>query len=150
MGWEPTGATTPAKAADPVLIAELRRDEGVRSKPYTDTVGKLTVGAGRNLTDVGLSADEIDYLLANDIERAAQGLDDKLPWWRRLDPVRQRVMINMAFNLGISGLLTFKNTLGFIERGDYAQAARNMLLSKWARQVGARANRLASMMETGR
>jgi lysozyme len=130
------------------LIAELSRDEGRRLKPYTDTVGKLTIGVGRNLTDVGISDSECDLLLSDDIDRTVVWLDDKLPWWRRLDAVRQRVVINMAFNMG-GNLLTFVNTLGAMERGDYADAARGMLDSKWARQVGVRAVRLADMMLAG-
>lgn len=134
---------------DPILIAQLRRDEGVRSHPYMDTVGKLTIGVGRNLDDVGLSDDEIDYLLANDIKRASKGLLKALPWVSSLDPVRRRVLVNMAFNLGVQGLLGFKNTLRMIEHGNYEGAAEGMLNSKWARQVGKRSLRLAKAMRTG-
>ncbi|WP_042624810.1 glycoside hydrolase family protein [Burkholderia plantarii] len=131
------------------LVAELSRDEGRRLMPYTDTVGKITIGVGRNLTDVGISESECDMLLADDIDRTVAWLDAKLPWWRELDSVRQRVMVNMAFNMG-GGLLTFVNTLDAIKRGDYAAASKGMLDSKWARQVGARATRLAEMMTTGK
>lgn len=138
---------------DEKLIAELRRDEGVRSKPYKDTVGKISIGAGRNLTDVGLSADEIDYLLANDIDRAVALLDQNAPWWRDLNPVRQRVMVNLCFNMGWgngkSGLSSFKNTLAAIQRSDFKAAAKGLRQSKWAGQVGDRATRLINMMETG-
>ncbi len=136
-----------------LLIAELRRDEGVRRKPYRCTAGKLSIGAGRNLDDVGLSDDEIDYLLANDITRSVADLDKHLPWWRKLSPVRQRVMVNLCFNMGIGndtrGLRSFKNTLTRIQAGDYDGAARGMAGSKWARQVGARATRLIAMMREG-
>lgn len=131
------------------LYAELRRDEGSRSFPYTDTVGKLTIGVGRNLTDVGLSDEEIDHLLDNDVARVESGLDRALPWWRTLDDVRQRVIANMAFNMGVFGLLTFKNTLEAIRVGDWSRAHAGMLASKWATQVGPRAKRLAEMMLTG-
>lgn len=131
-----------------MLIAELSRDEGRKLKPYIDTVGKTTIGVGRNLTDVGISDAECDALLQNDIGRAVAWLDRNLPWWRGLDPVRQRVIVNMAFNMG-GGLLTFVNTLAAMKRGDYAAAADGMLASKWANQVGARAQRLAQMMRTG-
>jgi lysozyme len=133
----------------PTLIGELKRDEGVRLKPYTDTVGKLTIGVGRNLTDVGISDDECTALLQNDVARTVAALDKSLPWWRKLDPVRQRVLVNMAFNLGMVGLLTFKNTLAAVQSGSYAAAAAGMLASKWATQVGDRAKRLAEMMRTG-
>lgn len=133
----------------PTLLAELKRDEGVRLKPYTDTVGKLTIGVGRNLTDVGISEDECTALLQNDIAKVLAQLDRSLPWWRKLDPVRQRVLVNMAFNMGMTGLLTFKNTLAAVQSGSYTAAAAGMLASKWATQVGARAERLADMMRTG-
>ncbi|MDR5802124.1 glycoside hydrolase family protein [Caballeronia sp. LZ001] len=133
----------------PTLVAELKRDEGVRLKPYTDTVGKLTIGVGRNLTDVGISDDECTTLLQNDIDKTVAALDRTLPWWRNLNPVRQRVLVNMAFNMGMVGLLTFKNTLSAMQNGSYAAAAAGMLASKWATQVGARAERLADMMRTG-
>jgi lysozyme len=132
------------------MIAELRRDEGVERKPYTDSVGKLTIGVGRNLTDVGLSDDEIDYLLHNDLKRVDADLDAHAAWWRTLDPVRQRVLRNLCFNMGWPRLAGFKNALGAMKAGKYATAANEMLDSTWARQVGARAQRLAAMMRTGR
>ncbi len=132
-----------------LLRAELARDEGVRLKPYLDTRGKLTIGTGRNLTDVGISEDENDYLLNNDIHRAQVSLDTYLPWWRTLDSVRQRVIVQMCFNLGPSRLLQFKKTLPFIQNGRYEAAAREMLRSRWAQQVGQRAVRLAEMMRLG-
>ncbi len=131
------------------LVTELRRDEDRRLKPYLDTVGKITIGVGRNLTDVGISSSECSILLENDIKRTLIWLDHHLPWWRTLDAIRQRVLINMAFNLG-GKLLTFVNALAAIQRTDYAAAANAMLASKWATQVGARANRLADMMRTGK
>lgn len=131
------------------LMAELKRDEGVRLKPYRDTVGKLTIGAGRNLDDKGISAVEATILLANDIEEVCAALDAELPWWRDLDGVRQRVLANMCFNVGIQKLLTFANTLAAVKAGDYLRASQAMMASKWARQVGPRAIRLATMMRDG-
>ncbi|VVD96546.1 lysozyme [Pandoraea iniqua] len=130
------------------LIAELSRDEGRKLKPYIDTVGKTTIGVGRNLSDVGISDAECDAMLQNDIARTVGWLDRNVSWWRDLDAVRQRVVVNMAFNLG-GGLLTFVNTLAAMRRGDYGAAADGMLASKWATQVGARAQRLSQMMRTG-
>ncbi|HEX8583065.1 MAG TPA: glycoside hydrolase family protein [Allosphingosinicella sp.] len=154
---------------EPTMIAELRHDEGERLKVYRCTAGKRTIGVGRNLDDVGILPHETamlgittasaiadgitetqsTFLLASDIGRVVKDLDKRLPWWRKLDPIRQRVMVNMAFNLGIGGLCGFHNTLSMIERGDYRNAAINMLASKWARQVGARAVRLSTMMRGG-
>lgn len=128
---------------------QLILHEGIRYKAYKDTVGKVTVGVGRNLVDRGLSATEVDYLLNNDIEGCRHQLDTELPWWRTLSEVRQRVLVDMCFNLGIHGLLGFKNTLGFIQAGAYDAAAAGMLKSKWAEQVKSRAIRLAEMMRTG-
>lgn len=131
------------------LLSELERDEGLRLKPYKDTVGKLTIGVGRNLDDVGISEEEARHLLANDVARTVADLDRHLPWWSSLDPVRQRVLVNLCFNIGIGSLMEFKKTLGAVRRGDYVGAAYGMLASRWASQVGARATRLAHMMSTG-
>ena len=131
------------------LCDELTRDEGHRLKPYRDSVGKLSIGVGRNLDDVGISAEEAGILLSHDIDRTVAALDAAIPWWRELDDVRQRVLANMAFNMGVDGLLGFKNTLAAAKDGRYADAAAGMLDSKWAGQVGARATRLANMMRKG-
>lgn len=144
------------------MIAQLRLHEGERLKPYRCTAGKLTIGVGRNLDDRGLTSDEMAYLfsggitadqsaylLNNDIDSHWTELLNHLPWVETLDEVRQRVMLDMAFNLGIFGLLTFHRTLGHIKAGNYALASSAMLDSKWARQVGQRARRLATMMKTG-
>lgn len=138
--------------SDDLLIAELRRDEGVVPHAYQDHLGYWTIGVGRLIDKRKggrLTDEEVDYLLANDIARFAAELDEKLPWWRALDAVRQRVIQNMAFNLGVDGLLAFKNTLAAVKAGEWERAADGMLASKWARQVGNRALRLAKMMRTG-
>lgn len=132
------------------LAEQLRRDEGVRKFPYTDTVGKLTIGVGRNLTDVGISDAEIDFLLANDIQKVLTQLQTRLPYFAALDPVRQGVLANMAFNLGFAGLEGFSRMLAAFAQGDWEAAANEMLSSKWATQVGARATRLAEQTRTGR
>lgn len=141
---------------DPLLIADLRRDEGVRHLPYRDTAGISTVGVGHNLrakplpeVTYPLTDAQVDQLLADDLAEVFSGLDVHLPWWRGLTLARQRVIVNMAFNLGIGGLLAFKTTLQEIRRGHYELAAANMLQSRWTKQVGARAKRLASMMVSG-
>lgn len=131
------------------LIEQLIIDEGKRNKPYRDTVGKLTIGVGRNLDDRGLSDDEIAYLLANDLKIVERELDVHLTWWRGMCDARQNVLANMAFNMGINTLKTFKNTLQAMRDGRYAEAADGMLASKWATQVGQRAVRLSKMMREG-
>lgn len=131
------------------LSKALKRDEGIRLKPYRCTAGKLTIGIGRNLDDKGISESEAMALLAGDIKEVETSLDAKLPWWRSLNEPRQHVLANMAFNLGIDGLLQFKNTLALIQAGKFDDAASGMLASKWAGQVKGRATRLAKQMQTG-
>ena len=131
------------------LIIELNRDEGLRLLPYRDTVGKLTIGVGRNLDDVGISIAEANNMLLNDINRVLPQLDKSMPWWRDLSEARQRVLCNMAFNLGITKLLKFTKTLKMMQDGKYKQAAEAMRQSLWYRQVGVRAERLAVMMDNG-
>lgn len=134
------------------LINQLKRHEGFRSKPYRCTAGKLTIGIGRNLDDKGISEDEAYIMLLSDISDATNDLIKAKPQvWERLndDSVRQCVLINMTFNLGISRLLKFKKMWAAIEAGDYAEAADEMLDSRWAAQVGERALELSDMMRTG-
>lgn len=131
------------------IVDQLRRDEGLRLHPYKDSVGKLTIGYGRNLDDVGISQPEADVLLRNDIVNATFKLSEALPWTEGLDDVRKGVLINMVFNMGLASVLEFKRTLGLIQSGDYAGAAAAMLDSKWAEQVGPRAQRLAIQIESG-
>jgi lysozyme len=122
--------------------------EGRRRFPYVDTVGKTSVGVGRNLTDKGLSDSEIDYLLMNDIRECTDDLKTFL-WWDDLDDVRRNVLIDMRFNLGPSRFRQFKATLAAVAMGDYVTASDQMRKSKWYRQVKSRGERLARMMSTG-
>ncbi len=131
------------------LAEQLKIHEGLRLKPYRDTVGKLTLGIGRNLEDKGITEQEALFMLNNDVDYFYGQLTKKLPWFKMLDDARQNVLVNMAFNLGISGLLSFKMTLKLIEYGDYDNAATEMLDSVWAYQVGQRAIELSKQMATG-
>ena len=135
------------------LTAQLRRDEGTRATAYQDHLGYWTIGVGRLIDSrkpgAGLRPDEIDYLLRNDINDRVQALTKALLWFDQLDEARQGVLLNMAFQLGTSGLLGFKSTLALIADGKYAEAAEQMLKSKWATQTPARAKRLAEQMKTG-
>jgi lysozyme len=128
---------------------ELIRDEGMKLKPYKCPAGKLTIGVGRNLEANGITEREATIMLEFDIERFGYELDRAIPWWRGLDEVRQRVILNMAFNLGTAKLMDFQNTLALVRAGKWAAAADAMLQSRWAGQVGKRADRLARMMRTG-
>ena len=136
------------------LLDQLRRDEGLRLTPYRDSVGALTIGYGRNLDAKGISRGEAEVMLEHDAAGAAAEVDGALPWSGSLDDARRAVLVNMAFNMGLgvhgqSGLLGFTRTLAAVEAGDYDRAAAEMMDSKWARQVGPRAHRLARQMQTG-
>lgn len=131
------------------LEAQLSIDEGRRAKIYTDTVGKITGGVGRNLSDRPFSEDEIDLMLKNDIDLVVRELDRIAPWWRGLSDARQNVMANMTYNLGANRLLGFKKFLTYAQAGRFDAAAGEMLDSLWAKQVGARAQRLADLMRKG-
>ena len=131
-------------------IADLLiRHEGLRLKPYRDTVGKLTIGVGRNLDDVGITRDEARFLLENDIARADVELRRSFLWFPVRNRVRNAVLINMVFNLGISRFKRFKKLIAAIDSSDWDLAAKEMLDSKWAHQVGRRARELAKMMREG-
>lgn len=128
------------------LKSLLLKHEGKKAKLYYDTRGIGTIGVGRNLEDVGLSDDEIMYLLDNDIKRVLNDCWHHLPWFGDLSQERQYVIISMVFNLGINGFLGFKKMIAAIQREDWQGAAREMINSKWAVQVGQRAAELATMM----
>ncbi len=140
-----------------LMDAELRRDEGVRYVLYYDTKGIPSTGVGHNLRASPLPAGwiyplsdaQVDQLLNGDLQNTFAALDHYLPWWRGLDEVRSRVVANMCFNMGIGTLMTFRNTLGAMQRGAYAVAAAGMQASAWYGQVGQRAVRLCAAMETG-
>lgn len=135
------------------LTAQLRRDEGTKATAYQDHLGFWTIGVGRLIDSrkpgAGLRPDEIDYLLKNDIADRVQALTKALPWLDRLDEARRGVLINMAFQMGTAGLLAFRQTLGLVRDGKYAEAAEQMLKSKWAEQTPGRAKRLSEQMKTG-
>lgn len=129
--------------------AMLRNDEGLRLKPYHCTADKLTIGYGRNLEDRGISENEAEVLLANDVSEIHEDLSEIYDFFNTLTPTRQAVLISMAFNLGLNGLNKFRKMIKAIEDNDYAEAASQMLDSRWANQVGKRAQRLSRLMVTG-
>lgn len=127
----------------------LIRHEGLRLTPYRCTAGKLTIGIGRNLDDVGISEAEARLMLRNDIVNAEAELRRAFRWFDRLSPLRQQVLVNMAFNIGLPRLKGFRNMLAALERGDYDRAAVEMLDSRWARQVKGRSVELSDWMRQG-
>lgn len=134
------------------ILDQLRRDEGEVLHAYRDSLGYLTIGVGRLIDERrggGITKAESAYLLGNDVDHVARELTGRLSWLSQLDEVRRGVFINMAFQLGVSGLLGFRHTLVCAEQDDWSGTARGMLDSKWARQTPARANRLAKQIMTG-
>ena len=134
------------------LINMLKLHEGVETHAYKCSEGKITVGVGRNIDQkggMGLSEDEIEYLLQNDIERVIKELASEYAWFNSLDDVRKDAMIDVAFNLGATRLRGFRRALTAMEAGDYKEAAIEFLDSKWAKQVGGRSLELTDMIASG-
>ena len=134
------------------LIDQLKRHEGVRTHVYLCPAGFETIGVGRNISEsgLGLTEDEIEYLLINDIKRCSQELTNNFKWYLELNRARQCAMINLCFNLGLPTLLKFKNALKSMEAGLFDEAADNFLDSRWARRVGDRAIEVTSTIRTGK
>lgn len=146
-------------------IQRLVLHEGVRLKPYKCRKGYLTIGVGRNLetnplTNAeeqvcgdymhGITKNAAFYLLRNDIKRVETECKKRIAIWESLDDERQYALLDMAFNIGIHGLLQFKKMLSFLGVGNYRQAAEECLNSKYAKDVGQRAVRIANTIKTGR
>jgi lysozyme len=131
------------------IYESLRLHEGLSLRPYVDTVGKTTIGIGRNLDDNGITIQEAYLLCQNDVQTCAKELDRYHPGWTRLDDVRQNVLLEMCFNLGAPRLNQFYKMWEAVERRDFKEAAAQMLDSKWAQQVGQRAITLSAMMKSG-
>ena len=155
-----------AVISDEICIQRLMVNEGCVLEPYKCPAGKLTIGIGRNLDGNPLTAEEkayighncrkkgitneqAAYLCRNDLKRVRAELDKFLPWWQDLNPDRQYVMIDLCFNMGIDKLLTFQRTLNSIATGYYIRAGEELMQSKYARQVGKRAERNANCLKTG-
>ena len=130
------------------IEAMLRHHEGERLTPYVDSVGKVTIGIGRNLTDKGISAEECRSFLYRDIADAMEDVYHCFSCYDQLSRPRQLVLIGLAFNLGRERLSKFVRFIGAVHLGKYDEAAEEMLRSKWAEQVGVRATTLAHMMRT--
>lgn len=132
------------------IYTQLMRDEGVRHKMYKDSEGIETIGVGHNLRAKAISQRAVEVILEDDVTDTIRELHEALPWLKDLSDARQGVLINMAFNLGVQGLLGFKNTLKAIQEGRWEDAKQGILDSKYAKQVGPRAHRLALQLVTDR
>jgi len=134
------------------LTRQLTGDEGTKATVYKDSLGFWTIGVGRLVDPAkagsGLRQSEITFMLANDINERTEALQRLLPWFNTLSEARQAVLLNMSFQMGVDGLLAFKNTLAMVKRSDFKGAAAAMLNSKWATQTPARAKRLSEQMRT--
>lgn len=127
------------------LTGILKRHEGLELKPYRCTEGYLTLGIGRNLETKGISEEEAEYLLRNDIEEVVAALNDRIPWWNNLPDHKRIVLASMAFQLGVGGLLKFQNMLAAAEDGDDDKVVAEMVDSRWYRQTTARVEELARL-----
>jgi len=129
----------------------LRRHEGVRNFVYLCSEGYETIGVGRNIADsgLGLSDDEVDYLLDNDIKRVREELNDEYYWFGALNDARQEAMIDISFNLGQTRLRGFKKALDAMSTEDFDRAADEFMDSKWSEQVGNRSTEVTEMIRTG-
>lgn len=141
---------------DDILFAQIERDEGCRLTAYPDPLSggePWTVGYGCTGEDVTENTvwtqEQAEVALAAKIAANDTALKSALPWTVSLDPPRYRALANLQYNVGLDGLLKFRNMLSACQEGDYSQAAEQMLDSEWARQVGNRANRLAEQMRMG-
>lgn len=134
------------------LTRLLRGDEGEVLHEYKDHLGYSTIGVGRLIDKRkggGITKEESAMLLSNDIAKVSGQLDRRIPWWSTLSDARKGVLAAMAFQMGVDGLLGFKNTLAMVEAGNYDGAAKGMLNSLWARQTPERAKRMSEQMRTG-
>ena len=131
------------------LIEQLKRHEGLKLKPYKCTADKLTIGVGRNLEDVGISEEEAEMLLQNDIQRATVQIQREFPWTTELDEVRFAALINFTLNVGIGTVGKFVNAMALLRDGNYDMAADEFLNSRWAKQVGQRAIDVTDQIRTG-
>lgn len=130
------------------VAARIRKSEGLSYLPYKCPTGHLTIGYGHNL-EHGISIEAAELLLRQDIEIAVRQVKNAFIWWPKLTEARFYVLVDMTFNMGISRLCGFKKMLSAVEAGDYKTAAKEMLASKWAVQVGRRAAELSKIMKKG-
>ena len=131
------------------LLADLRRDEGLKLDPYKDTLGHLTVGSGHELKPgemiKSISMDDAETILLDDVSATLAELDAAISWWRTLAPDAQRALANQSYELGVHGVLAFAHMLAALKAHDYADASVDALTSKWAQQVPERAARIAAL-----
>jgi len=136
------------------LVLSIKENEGLKLKPYRCTEGKLTIGYGRNLEHNGISENEALEMLVNDVVSIKKALASSLNFERAISFINlpdhvQNVLVEMAYQMGVNGLLKFRKTLSFVKNGQYEKASIEMLNSKWARQTPNRAKKLSNLMKGG-
>ena len=134
------------------ILEMLRKHESVETHAYVDSVGKTTIGVGRNIeagSGPGLSNNEIDYLLANDVERVNKELVNTFSWYKDLNIARKDAMTDLCFNIGLPRMMGFKKALAAMAIEDYETAAAEFLDSRWAKQVGSRSVTITDMVRSG-
>ena len=133
------------------VIAHLVEEEGVRTHAYLDSLGVTTIGVGRNIDEKangpGLSVSEINFMLGNDIDKCIKDLRAIIEGFDGLSDGRRLALISMRFQLGLAGFLSFKQTIAHVNKGEFLQAARQMLKSRAAQQTPRRWKRLSTLME---
>jgi lysozyme len=145
------------------LKAQLKIDEGLRTKPYFCPAGFLTIGWGRNLEANPLTPQEravghkygwgskqfVEHLFENDIAKVVAQMEKEIPWSKELDPARQIGLANMIFQMGVDGVLKFERSMAALEVGDYDRAETYLKQSKWYRQTPQRAERVITQLTRG-
>ena len=127
----------------------IKNHEKLRLQLYKDSSGKLCIGWGHNIEDLGIDREVADLLFEKDFQRAYRQAIEHIPFFLDLDEIRQLVIIDMIFNMGVNGVLTFKKMLHALENRDWRRAARELLRSKYARQCPQRAKENARLLRTG-
>ena len=131
---------------------QLENDEGRRETIYRDSLGYLTIGIGRLLDPRKggrLRPKEVDFLFDNDYDEKEEQCARMFPGWAKLNPPRQAAIVNMCFQMGITGVLQFKKMVQAMVDEHWADARHHALDSEWAKQTPARARRVAYQIETG-
>ena len=133
------------------LFDQLKVDEGCVLTAYQDSLGIWTIGIGRNIDKAhggGITMDEALYLFQNDLAKVDRQLS-AFTWYTDQDSVRQAALCNMAFNIGINGLLHFPHFLSDMAAKDYPEAIKELTGTPWHHQVGVRADRIIALISTG-
>lgn len=128
-------------------VERVKKHEGLRLKPYRCPAGKLTIGYGRNIEDNGITEEEAEELLLNDLTTAEEELLMACPWAEKIDRCRYYVLVELVFNMGITRFKGFKKMLGACEKGEWSKASDELLDSLYAKQVGKRAKTLANILK---